>query len=84
MFEATAMLLETVWFAKEAINYEKCTIDWGKIDEAKNQIMPSTSEQLKLDLAQQFWRGSGVFVDYFVQLDHQNKDLLIEACKKIL
>ncbi|MFQ5769880.1 MAG: hypothetical protein ACE5HX_05055 [bacterium] len=80
-FDSTSMILETIWFAKEAIDYDNEKINWQIIDEAKENIlfMPSSTELIRLDIAKQLWNGHGQLLDYFVPLDKKNRQKLLKA-----
>lgn len=80
-FESTAMLLKNIWFAKDAIHYETEEIDWDLINTNKESIVPSSSEEILVDLAHQFWTGYGKTMDMFLQLDSGNQVRVIESIK---
>ncbi len=80
-FKSTALILETIWFAKEEIDYETKTIDWITIIDKKNQISPSSTELLKLDIAQQLWQGEGLLLNFFIPMNMYNRSAIFEALK---
>lgn len=80
-FDSTALILSDIWFAKEAIDYSSQTIDWDLIDKNKNSIVPSSSEEILIDLATQFWTGHGKIMNMFLQLDSGKQVRVIDAIK---
>jgi len=80
-FDSTAMLLKDIWFAQDAIDFENKTIDWDAIDSKKNSIVPSSSEEILIDLATQLWTGYGKTMDMFLHLDSRNQVKVIESLR---
>lgn len=80
-FKSTALILSTLWFAKDSIDYDKQNIDWTKIKFKMHEIVPSESEILRMNLAQQLWLGYGYYVDIFNRLDKENSLIVLKAFK---
>lgn len=83
-YRAASTVLNGVWFAVQFCNDKADTIDWPGIAEFMNTIVPTENEKKLVEIANEIWNGTGEFIDIFGDLDHTNRQNLVNGIKILL
>ena len=83
-YRAASIVLLNVWFAVRWCSDRDQTIDWAGIAEEMEQNAVSENERKLVEIANEIWNGTGDFVDIFTDLDHTNRQNLVNGIKILL
>jgi len=80
-YRAARAVLYDVRFAFKHFNARNETIDWAGIAEEMDKIVPTENEKMLVEIANEIWNGTGDFINIFDNLDHTNRQNLMNGIK---
>jgi len=80
-YRAARIVLNNVWFAVYKCNDKTSEIDWPGISASMGQIVPTDNEKKLVEIANEIWNETGDLVDIFANLDHTDRQNLVNGIK---
>ena len=84
LFNASAIILETVWYARPHINRTSENIHFNEIYRDAGEISPSSSEVARVSFAEDIYFCRGDICELLGMLDSGNQIAIIESLRMLI